>query len=203
MKVVVIPFGMRCNTAMAVNAIVNQPRLPFDWTQMSEQSMIQVLQLNKEDTVSFWKTYFSNIDETNHHAKTGSWLPHDSFKTEEEKEASVEKYVRRTVRFQNALSREEHKVFVIFFGFPGGNTMFVTQTLLHALHLFCKEKYSVIICNAGHQQYKQDNLFFIYEPLYQTNSEDENKDWNDLTKRVEMRIRDIFIEQSFEAVPID
>lgn len=202
MKVVVVPFGMRCNTAMAVNAIVNQPRLPFDWTQMNEQSMMYILQLEKDHTISFWKEYFSNIDETNHHKMTGSWLPHDAFRTEEEREASVEKYVRRTVRLQEALSRKEHKVFVIFFGFPQANSISIAQKLIQTIDTVCKENYSIIICNASQQQLRKGNLFFIYEPLIPTDSKDENKDWDDLTKRVEIRIRDIFTEESFEAVPL-
>jgi len=203
MKVVVLPFGMRCNTAIAVNAIVNQPRLPFDWTQMNEESMLRVLQLNKDDTILFWTIYFSNIDETNHHRTTGSWLPHDSFQSEEEKNASVEKYVRRTVRLHKAISRKEHKVFIIFFGFPETNSMRIAEKLIYTIQSVCKENYSVIICNALHQQFREGNLFFIYEPLISTDSNDENKDWDDLTKRVELRLRDIFTEQSFEPIPLD
>jgi hypothetical protein len=93
-------------------------------------------------------------------------------------------------------------VFVLFFGFPQGNSMSITQRLLNALQSFCKENYSVIICNATYQQYRQENLFFIYEPLFQTQSDDENKDWNDLTKRVELRLRELFVEQCFEPLPL-
>jgi len=194
---------MRCNSAKVVDAIVKQPRLPFDWTQMNEETMIQVLQLSKETTVPFWKSYFSNIDTTNHNRLTGSWLPHDTFVTEEERHFSVEKYVRRTMRLQTALSRDEHKVFVVFFGFPEIHTMSITEKIIHGIRTRCKENYSVILCNARFQQYKEGNFFFIYEPLHQTASEDENKDWNDLTARIEMRIRGILTEQAYEPLPID
>lgn len=201
MKVLVIPFGMRCNAAMVANAIVNQPRLPFDWTQMSPESMLEVLQLSRESTQSFWESYFSEIDTTNHNKRTGSWLPHDAFVTEEERKASVEKYVRRTIRLQEALAREEHKVFLVFFGYPGADTLNTTRKLISGIRDSCKENYSIIICNAVHQEYRDELIYFMYEPLLHTDSDDENKDWNDLTKRVETRIRAIFIEKSFEPIP--
>ena len=202
MKVLVIPFGMRCNAAMAVNAIVNQPRLPFDWTQMSVESMLDVLQLSRGTTQSFWESYFSEIDTTNHNKRTGSWLPHDAFMSEEERKASVDKYVRRTTRLQEALAREEHKVFLVFFGFPLADTLDTTRKLISGIRDACKENYSIIICNAVYQEYRDDFLYFIYEPLLQTDSNDENKDWDDLTKRVENRIRVLLEDKVWEPVPI-
>jgi hypothetical protein len=202
MKVLVIPFGMRCNAAMVANAIVNQPRLPFDWTQMSPESMLEVLQLSRESTQSFWESYFSEIDTTNHNKRTGSWLPHDTFVTEEERKATVDKYVRRTTRLQEALAREEHKVFLVFFGFPVADTLDTTRKLISGIRYSCKENYSIIICNAVYQEYRDDFLYFIYEPLLQTESDDENKDWNDLTKRVENRIRVLLEDKVWEPVPI-
>jgi len=202
MKVLVIPFGMRCNAAMAVNAIVNQPHLPFDWTQMSVESMLDVLQLSRGSTQSFWESYFSEIDTTNHNKRTGSWLPHDAFMSEEERKASVDKYVRRTTRLQEALAREEHKVFLVFFGFPVADTLDTTRKLISGIRDSCKENYSIIICNAVYQEYRDDFLYFIYEPLLQTDSKDENKDWDDLTKRVENRIRVLLEDKVWEPVPI-
>lgn len=202
MKVLLIPFGMRCNAAMAVNAIVNQPRLPFDWTQMSVESMLDVLQLSRGPTQSFWEIYFSEMDTTNHNKRTGSWLPHDAFMSEEERKASVDKYVRRTIRLQEALAREEHKVFLVFFGFPLADTLDTTRKLISGIRDSCKENYSIIICNAVYQEYRDDFLYFIYEPLLQTESDDENKDWDDLTKRVENRIRVLLEDKVWEPVPI-
>ena len=202
MKVLVIPFGMRCNAAMAVNAIVNQPHLPFDWTQMSVESMLDVLQLSRGSTQSFWESYFSEMDTTNHNKRTGSWLPHDAFMSEEERKASVDKYVRRTTRLQEALAREEHKVFLVFFGFPVTDTLDTTRKLISGIRDSCKENYSIIICNAVYQEYRDDFLYFIYEPLLQTDSKDENKDWDDLTKRVENRIRVLLEDKVWEPVPI-
>jgi hypothetical protein len=202
MKVLVIPFGMRCNAAMVANAIVNQPRLPFDWTQMSPESMLEVLQLSRGSTQSFWESYFSEMDTTNHNKRTGSWLPHDTFVTEEERKATVDKYVRRTTRLQEALAREEHKVFLVFFGFPVADTLDTTRKLISGIRYSCKENYSIIICNAVYQEYRDDFLYFIYEPLLQTESDDENKDWNDLTKRVENRIRVLLEDKVWEPVPI-
>lgn len=202
MKVLLLPFGMRCNASMVANAIVNQPRLPFDWTQMNAHSMIEVLQLTKERNHSFWEQYFSEIDTTNHHKRTGSWLPHDKFTTESERSSSVDKYIRRTIRFQEALSRKEHKVFIIFFGYPGADTPEITRKLVTAIGDSCKENYSIIICNALHQEYRDNILYFIYEPLIHTESNDENKDWDDLTKRVENKIRAILEEKGWEPVPI-
>jgi len=202
MKVLVIPFGMRCNAAMAVNAIVNQPRLPFDWTQMSVESMLDVLQLSRGSTQSFWENYFSEMDTTNHNKRTGSWLPHDGFTTEEERKASVDKYVRRTIRLQETLAREEHKIFLVFFGFPLADTLDTTRKLISGIRDSCKENYSIIICNALYQEYRDETLYFIYEPLFQTDSDDENKDWDDLTKRVENRIRVLLEDKVWEPLPI-
>jgi hypothetical protein len=202
MKVLLIPFGMRCNAAMAVNAIVNQPRLPFDWTQMNPESMLNVLQLSRESTQSFWESYFSEMDTTNHNKRTASWLPHDAFMTEEERKASVEKYVRRTIRLQEALASEEHKVFVVFFGYPLADTLDTTRKLISGIQDSCKENYSIIICNAMYQEYRDESLYFIYEPLINTGSDDENKDWDDLTKRVETRIRLLLEDKVWEPVPI-
>jgi hypothetical protein len=202
MKVLVIPFGMRCNAAMVANAIVNQPRLPFDWTQMSLESMLDVLQLSRESTQSFWESYFSEMDTTNHNKRTGSWLPHDTFMTEDERKMSVEKYVRRTIRLQEALAREEHKVFLIFFGYPMAETLDTTRKLISGIRDSCKENYSIIICNALHQEYRDESLYFIYEPLIHTESDDENKDWDDLTKRVETRIRLLLEDKMWDPISI-
>jgi hypothetical protein len=187
---------------MALNAIVNQPRLPFDWTQMSVESMLDVLQLSRGSTQSFWENYFSEMDTTNHNKRTGSWLPHDGFTTEEERKASVDKYVRRTIRLQETLAREEHKIFLVFFGFPLADTLDTTRKLISGIRDSCKENYSIIICNALYQEYRDDFLYFIYEPLLQTESDDENKDWDDLTKRVEKRIRVLLEDKVWEPVPI-
>jgi hypothetical protein len=202
MKVLLIPFGMRCNAAIAVNAIVNQPRLPFDWTQMSVESMLDVLQLSRGSIQSFWESYFSEMDTTNHNKKTGSWLPHDVFMSEEERKASVNKYVRRTIRLQETLAREEHKIFLVFFGFPVADTLDTTRKLISGILDSCKKNCSIIICNALYQEYRDESLYFIYEPLLQKYSDDENKDWDDLTKRVENRIRVLLEEKVWEPVPI-
>ena len=202
MKTVLIPLGMRCNSATIINNIVPQPRLPFDWTQMNAYSMSRVLQLNKENIHSFWTEYFSQIDATHHHTKTNSWFPHDNFTTDEEKIASVEKYVRRTHRLQDALNRPEHKIFLIFFGFPEVGNHLTAVHLLTTLETLCKENYSVIMCNVFIENYYNANMYHMYEPLIASGSPDENYDWDILTKKIENRLRMFLSEKGYEVVPL-
>jgi hypothetical protein len=53
-----------------------------------------------------------------------------------------------------------------------------------------------------YHEYTDETLYFIYEPLLQTDSDDENKDWDDLTKRVENRIRVLLEDKVWEPLPI-
>jgi hypothetical protein len=200
MKVLLLPLGMRCNAAMAINPIVNQPRLPFDWAQMNVNTMVQVFHLSKENTPSFWESYFSNLDDTNHNKTTGSWLPHDTFSTEEERKISVEKYVRRTIRLQETLTREEHKIFVIFFGFPEPNNMRTLKQLYDIIDEKCKTNYSIIACNVVYEESILLDMFLIYERLHDTGNEDS--DWADMTTRISKRISDILTKNEYEAIPV-
>ncbi len=200
MKTYLIPFGFRCNAAIVTNAIVDQPRFVFDWTQMNIQSMINVLNLEPSDMQTFWKQYFSQLDNENRHTETSSWFPHDNFKTEEEKIETVNKYIRRTERLYNLMKTESHVIFLIFNGFPEPDSLEKSQVLINALLAKKSNNISFIVCNSCFLNQEIMNLNLIYEPLLASNNTSDN-DWDDLTSRITARIKIILAEKDIQISP--
>ncbi len=200
MKSYLIPLGMRCNAAIITNRIVNQARFPFDWVQMNVESMRDVIHLKTEEIETFWSSYFSKIDETKHNTETGSWLPHDAFSTPDEIKDTLQKYVRRTNRFQAVLNSPHHVIYVIVFGFPEQENIEKILELTFAIRTRQHGPCSFLICNGMIQEVKKDDIQFLYEKL---DGEKGYEDWEDLANRLEKKIRDILIFNQFDVVPFD
>ncbi len=182
---------------MITNAIVNQPRLPFDWVQMNLKSMEKLICLQEDFIQMFWEDYFSNLTDTNHNPETQSWFPHDTF-TPEEITKTVEKYCRRTQRLQSALQDETHKVFVIFFGFPQAGLQYFVDTLVNAIRRRCQSSFSFVVCNAYFEEKEDGFICYLHE---QIGDKLDDKDWEDLTKRLEERIRLYLRCKEYEVIP--
>lgn len=205
MKTLLIPMGMRCNAAIVTNSIVNQPRLPFDWAQIDIDSMIQCLEISKEDIELFWTEYFNQVDSSHHHLTTNSWFPHDNFDTEENKIQTIKKYVRRHQRLLALLEQESHKIYVIFFGFPipetsSFYTLYQSAKLIESITKVSKGTNTFVVCNAKKNEEKTENIHFIYERLEETV---EGDSWDILTKKIEARIRQFLLSQQTEPTPFE
>lgn len=191
-----IPLGMRCSAAQITNAIVSQPRFPFDWVQMNAESMRDVIHLKPTEIRKFWTDYFSSIDDTKH-TITGSWFPHDEF-TDEEKEKTIDKYVRRTERLHSVLNLQSHVTYVIVFGFPEQDTIEKVLELTFAICCRQEGSCSFIICNGMIPEIEKENMTFIYEKLGELNG---FQDWEDLTTSLEQRVRKILLEKQIKVIP--
>jgi hypothetical protein len=200
MNIQLIPLGIRCNAAYVTDAIVKQPRLPFDWTQMNVNSMIDVLFLKKEHIQEYWTKYFSNLDANSHHNETRSWFPHDEFKTPEEKEATIQKYIRRTHRLVDMLNSPIPKVFLIFFGYPENNSMERAQKLILSIGNRVNTQHRFLIWNAKYQEIQMENISFFYEKLPEKGEDEKNDTWNMLTKAVEKRVRQILLDNKLQPI---
>jgi hypothetical protein len=198
MKGHLIPLGLRCNAALITNAIVNQPRFPFDWVQMNAESMRDVIYLEAGQIKDYWISYFSNLDDTNHNVQTGSWFPHDSFSTEKEKDETIQKYVRRTERFLRVLDSSDHVVYLIVFGFPEYTNIDKILEVTFAIRNRHIGSYSFIICNGMIPEDEKEDTVFLYEKL---GGEKGYEDWEDLAKRLEQRVRNHLASKNIEAVP--
>lgn len=196
-------MGLRCNAAMLTDGIISQPRLPFDWTQMNVESMKQVCFLTEETSKTFWTDYFSSLDETNHHRDTNSWFPHDKFRSLEEKEKTIDKYVRRTKRLQDVLDSHIPKIFVLFFSYPELDSLEKADEILTSLKKRTKGHSKFIICNALHYETQIDDTWFIYEKIpKKEEDDDENDTYKKLTKSLEERVRKLLQEWQVELLSI-
>jgi hypothetical protein len=200
MKTYLIPFGFRCNAAIVTNAIVDQPRFVFDWTQMNIHSMIHVLNLEPSGMQTFWTQYFSKLDNENRHTETSSWFPHDKFTTEEEKVATLNKYIRRTERLYNLMKTDSHVIFLIFNGFPEIDSLDKSHFIINALLAKKSSNVSFIVCNSCFLNQEVMNLNLIYEPLLESNTTADN-DWNDLTSRITTRVKTLLAEKDIQISP--
>lgn len=161
METYLIPLGFRCNAACITKEIVDQPRFVFDWVQMNVDSMIQVLHLNSSEIHTYWEKYFSELDEKNYHKTTGSWFPHDSFTSEKEKTDTIEKYVRRTERLHQVFKTNTHIIFLVFHGFPKGDTIMNSKKLITAVTSLKSKKVSFIVCNSCFESVDLENIYFF------------------------------------------
>ena len=187
---------------MLTNAIVNQPRLPFDWTQMNVLSMKKVVELDHSEIADFWNFYFSCIDESNYNDSTGSWFPHDTFQAEE-KTKTIEKYIRRTERFLEILDMEIPKVFVILFGFPDEFNMVKTSLLIATLKHRSKGQNVFLVCNAKEEETIDNDTFYMYETLdCLPHEKDENESWERLTHVLTERVKRLLHSLKLEAIAI-
>jgi hypothetical protein len=202
MQTLLIPMGLRCNAAIVTKAIVSQPSLPFDWTQMNIESMKTVLQLKEESIRGFWETYFSTLDETNHNQQTNSWFPHDLFGSPEETRNTVDKYERRTKRLLQAFDSPTPKVFLIFFGFPESDSLEKTAHLIMAIRSRVNVEHSFIVCNAKYDETTIENIHFIYEKLPEIVEDEKEDSWSMLTKHVEQRVRKLVESLNLEAISL-
>lgn len=170
---------MRCVSAEISQCFVQQPRFPFDWCQMNPDSMKKVIELEKENVKPFWSFYFSEIDDTCHHKRTGSWFPHDVF-TPEEIDKTIAKYTRRTIRFLDVLESEPMKIFLIVFGFPEENSSKIVNLLYHSLSERTKSKCFFLVGNAliSEEDVEIENMHFFYAKLDNKNIGQE--DWKTL-----------------------
>lgn len=200
MKAYLVPFGTRCNSAIIVNSILSQPRLPFDWTQMNVLSMKKVLELERSDIESFWDFYFSDIDERHYNNTTGSWFPHDKF-TSEELIKTKEKYIRRTQRLFTSLESDIPKVFIIFFGFPTGIEETMVKLLLSSANKRSKAKNIFIVCNGKNEELVEDNVYYIFENL-SCSAEEKDESWDRLTKVLAEKIKILLTKLEIEPIPI-
>ncbi len=198
MKSYLIPLGTRCNAALITKELVNQARFPFDWVQMNSESMRDIILLEPEGIRPFWTAYFSNLDDTKHHVITQSWFPHDSFSTEEDKAETVEKYIRRTQRFQEVLNTTAHVIYLITFGFPEAENIDKVLELTFAIRNRQVGPCSFIICNAMKLEEKKDDIVFLYEHL---EGEKGFEDWRNMDKRIELRIADYLKKNNIEIIP--
>ena len=198
MKSYLIPLGTRCNAALITKELVNQARFPFDWVQMNSESMRDVILLEPEKIREYWTSYFSELDETKHHKKTQSWFPHDSFSTEEEIQDTIEKYVRRTQRFQNVLNTKVNVIYLITFGFPEAENIDKVLELTFAIRNRQIGPCSFIICNAMKLEEKKDDILFLYEHL---EGEKGFEDWRNMDKRIELRIAEYLKRNQIEILP--
>jgi hypothetical protein len=202
MDVQLIPLGIRCNAAIVTNAIVNQPRLPFDWAQMNVNSMIDVLQLKKEHVNTYWTNYFSFLDKDFYHTQTKSWFPHDDF-SNEEKEKTVEKYERRTNRLIDVLDSPIPKVFHIFFGYPDHESLEKANSLILAIRSRITSPHIFLICNAQRNEFQLDNVYFFYEVLPEKVDIENEDSWSILTKNVEKRVREFLVKLHVEPISFE
>lgn len=102
------------------------------------------------------------------HTITASWFPHEEF-TEEKKEKTIDKYVRRTERLHSVLNLQSHVTYVIVFGFPEQDTMEKVLELTFAICCRQQGQCSFIICNGMIPEVKKENMTFIYEKLGESN----------------------------------
>lgn len=191
MKSYIIPLGMRCTAVELTNTIVNQPRFPFDWTQMSVKSMCDVIHLEAPEIKSFWTDYFSSVDDTKH-TKSGSWFAHDDFT---DKSSIIDKYCRRTERLQSVLQSKTHVTYVIVFGFPEQDSIEKVLELAFVIRCHHQGPCSFIVCNGTIQEGEEEDMIFLYEKL--------EEDWEDLKKRLEHRIRKIIEQKQIEPIPFE
>lgn len=198
MKSYLIPLGTRCNAALITKELVNQARFPFDWVQMNSESMRDVILLEPHDIRNFWTTYFLNLDESKHHLVTKSWFPHDTFSTEEEKAETVEKYIRRTQRFQEVLNTTAHVIYLITFGFPEEENIERILELTFAIRNRQVGPCSFIVCNGMKVEEERDDMTFLYEHL---EGEKGFEDWKNMDKRLELRIREYLEKKQVEIIP--
>jgi hypothetical protein len=197
MRSYLIPLGTRCNSAILTSRIVNQARFPFDWVQMNVESMRDVVHLESDQVKEFWTTYFSEIDSAKYNTKTGSWFPHDSFSSEEEKKETIEKYVRRTERLHSVLDSNQHVTYLIVFGFPQEENIEKVLELTFAVRNRQRGPVSFIICNAMIQEATKEDIVFMYEKLEGGKG---YEDWENLATRLEARIRQHLEKEGIEAV---
>lgn len=202
MSIQLIPLGIRCNAAIVTTAIINQPRLPFDWTQMNVGSMIQVMFL-KENLREYWTTYFSNLDSNNYHRVTKSWFPHDEYTSAEEKANTIEKYIRRTNRLIHVLDSPIPKVFLIFFGYPEYDSLEKATQLIMCLRSRISAHHKILVFNAQYIEKQIDNIYFFYEKLPEDVKDEKEDAWSMLTKNVEKRVRNILSEWNVEPISFE
>jgi len=199
MQAYLIPLGFRCNAAMVTNAIVNQPRFVFDWTQMNIQSMIKVLELQPSEIRVFWIQYFAHLNKDKRHTETNSWFPHDTFITEDDMSETVEKYIRRTKRLHQLFNIDAHIIFLIFHGYPQADSLEKSKEIMSAMVEKKSTNVSFILCNASYLNEENANVYLLHELFVST--DDEVTDWDDLTKRVTSRVKLFLEEKHIEITP--
>lgn len=200
MEAHLIPLGFRCNAAFITNKIVDQPRFVFDWVQMNIESMICVLKLKTDEIRGYWEKYFSELDEKNYHKITGSWFPHDSFKNEEDKAYTLDKYVRRTERLHQVLRTNTHVIFLLFQGFPDTNSLHNSKHIIKTVSSLKSTNVSFIVCNSCYENLQIENTCLFFEPLYQM-YENSDKDWDDLTSRLTTRVSLFLKDKNISVIP--
>jgi hypothetical protein len=197
-----VPTGTKCMSAEIAQAIVSQPRFPFDWCQMNEWSMKKVIELDKESVSGFWQMYFSEIDDLKYHKITKSWFPHDSFTNEKEMEMTIAKYTRRTERFLNILKEPAPKIFFIAFGFPEENSAEKVNVLYHALSQQTLNNCFFIICNALilEEDKEVDNMYFFYIKLENQEASDL-ANWKELVTKSREKVHQILQKKNIKVIP--
>lgn len=110
----IIPLGTRCTAASVVRYRIGvvQPAFVFDWAQFSVETMVEVLSLGVDQVEPYFESYFGcEFTSEKRHPVRGDWLPHD-FVPGVPVKLIREKYVRRTHRFLNALTKTGTKTFL-------------------------------------------------------------------------------------------
>lgn len=196
-----IPVGTRCASAEVSQLIVNQPRLPFDWTQMNVWTMKKVIELEKNSVRSFWEYYLSDLDETKHNRTTQSWFPHDSFSDDVEKNATIDKYTRRTNRLISVLESPVKKIFFIMFGFPEIISYEIVNILYDALKRRTNNNCYFIVCNALiSPDMDIDDMYLFYEKL-ENESGNDDANWKELVKKAHSKVVEILEKKKFYIKP--
>jgi len=167
-----IPLGTRCNSASIINDKlgVRHTSYPFDWIDVSLETILKYIQVPEGDIETYFTDYFSKL--TLISKEDGAWYPHElienspvlDIETGPVLKSIAQKYIRRYHRLHDAFKSGNDLVFLTVLPHVGKNSD-IFRAIKNYIVPIVKGKCIFITINLSYNNYVRfDNDIHPNEP---------------------------------------